>query len=197
MNSQLDFFFYFGSTYTYLSVMRIEEAAEKAGVAIRWRPFNVRDIMVEMDNIPFRTKPMKLQYMWRDLERRAKRYGLRFVEPPTYPVDLDTLAGRVGFIAAEQAWCADYAKASYQSWFLENKPLGAEECLRDILTSLGQDPNDIIKLANNDETRRKYEEETAKARSLGIFGSPTFVVDSEIFWGDDRLEDALDWCQQN
>ena len=197
MSKPLDFFLYFGSTYTYLTVMRIEEAASAAGVAIRWRPFNVRDIMVEMDNIPFRTKPAKLRYMWRDLERRAKRYGLDNAQAPTYTVDLDSLAGRVGFVAAEQGWCPDYAKASYRAWFLENKPLGAEDDLRGILASVHQDPDQVIELANADKTRKNYEMETGCARGLGIFGSPTFVADREIFWGDDRLEDALDWCRQN
>ena len=56
MPKQLDFFFFYGSTYTYLTVMRIEEVAARAGIEVRWRPFDVRAIMIEQNNIPFRGK---------------------------------------------------------------------------------------------------------------------------------------------
>lgn len=194
MAGSLDFFFYYGSTYTYLTVMRIDGVAAAAGVDVRWRPFSVRDIMIEMDNIPFRTKPIKARYMWRDLERRAGRYGIPFVKPPAYPVDPESLANRVGVVAAEQGWCPDYTRASYTAWFLENKALGVPEYLGEILTALGKDPDEIVGLADSEEVRARYEAETDAARRLGIFGSPSFAVGDEIFWGDDRLEDALEWA---
>lgn len=197
MARDLDFFFFFGSTYTYLTVMRIDGVAGAAGVNVRWRPFNVRDIMIEMDNIPFRTKPIKARYMWRDIERRAEGYGLPFVGPPTYPVDPENLANRVGIVAAEQGWCPDYTRASYQAWFLENKPLGVPEFLNEVLAGLGRDPGEIVGRADSAEVRARYDAETDEARRLGIFGSPSFVGDDEIFWGDDRLEDAVEWATRS
>ena len=197
MARHFDFFFFYGSTYTYLTVMRIDQVAGETGISVRWRPFNVRDIMIEMDNIPFRTKPIKAQYMWRDIERRAERYGIPFVEPPTYPVDPENLANRVGIVAAQQGWCSDYTRASYQAWFLENKPLGVLEFLSEVLASLGKDPKQIVRLADSADVRARYDAETDEARRLGIFGSPTFVVGDEIFWGDDRLEDALEWATRH
>ena len=121
MAQTLDFFFFFGSTYTYLSVMRIAEQASAANVAVRWRPFSVRQIMAEMDNIPFAKKPVKTAYMWRDIERRAARHGLPFATPSVYPVDPDLVANWVGVVAAEQGWCQEYTKASYEAWFLHDK----------------------------------------------------------------------------
>jgi hypothetical protein len=122
MPHRLDLFFFYGSTYTYLTVMRVERAAARAGVEVRWRPFNVREIMLEQDNIPFRDKPVKMRYMWRDIERRAARYGIPFDRVPTYPVDPDSLANRVGVLAAVEGWCPEYTKATYRAWFLEDKP---------------------------------------------------------------------------
>ena len=188
----MDFFFFYGSTYTYLSVMRIEELTSAAGVAVNWRPFNVRQLMQEMENVPFANKPVKLSYMWRDLERRASKHGISFTEPPAYPVDPDLLANRVGVVAAEGGWCPEYTRASYQAWFLENKPLGVDENVETVLRSLSKDPKEIIERANSADIVMKYEKETDVARKLGIFGSPTFAVNGEIFWGDDRLEDALE-----
>ncbi len=190
----IDFFFYYGSTYSYLTVMRVEEVAARAGAEVRWRPFNVRAIMIEQDNIPFRTKPVKLAYMWRDLERRAKRYGIDWRAVPPYPIDQELLTNRVGLVAAEEGWCPDYTRAAYRAWFLDGQSLGEAGTIEPILAALGQDPARAIAAADSDRIRAKLESETQRARDLGIFGSPTFVTGGEIFWGDDRLEDALAWA---
>jgi 2-hydroxychromene-2-carboxylate isomerase len=197
MPGELDFFFFYGSTYTYLTVMRIEQASARAGVEVRWRPFNVREIMIEQNNIPFRGKPVKMRYMWRDIERRAARYGVPFGDIPTYPVDPENLANRVGVLSAIEGWCPEYTNATYRAWFLEDKPPGDPEHLHSILTALGKDPEAVISLADSQEIRDKYDSETGVAREMGIFGSPTFAVGNEIFWGDDRLEDALEWCKSH
>ena len=63
MPGELDFFFYIGSTYTYLSINRVEPIAAREGIALRWRPFNARAIMIEQNNRPFIGKPVKLKYM--------------------------------------------------------------------------------------------------------------------------------------
>jgi len=194
MPKQLDFYFFYGSTYTYLTVMRIEEAAQRAGIEVRWRPFNVREIMIEQNNIPFRGKPVKMQYMWRDIERRAARYGIPFDRVPTYPVDPESLANRVGVLAATEGWCPEYTRATYRAWFLEDKPPGEPENLIATLRGLCKDPDAVVSRANSQEIRDRYDAETDLARGMGIFGSPTFAVGNEIFWGDDRLEDAFEWC---
>ncbi|MGI9415434.1 MAG: 2-hydroxychromene-2-carboxylate isomerase [Hyphomicrobiales bacterium] len=194
MARSIDFFFFYGSTYTYLTVMRIDAVAAQAGVEVNWRPFNVRAIMIEMDNIPFRSKPVKARYMWRDIERRAQTYGLPFAGPPVYPVDPEDLANRVGIVAAGEGWCPDYTRASYRSWFLENKMLGEPDHVRQILGGLGKDADEVIARADSAEVRARYDAETDEARRRGIFGAPTFAVGDEIFWGDDRLEDAVDWA---
>ena len=195
MSGRLEFFFFYGSTYTYLTVMRIEEEAARAGVEVNWRPFNAREIMIEQDNIPFRDKPVKRRYMWRDVERRATRYGVPFDQIPTYPVDPDLLANRVGVVAADEGWCLEYTRAIYQAWFLEDKPPGDPEHLGPLLADLGRDPEAVLSRADTPEIRGHYDRETDVARELGIFGSPTFAVGDEIFWGDDRLEDALEWLK--
>lgn len=150
--------------------------------------------MIEQSNRPFVGKPIKLAYMWRDLERRAQRHGISFVAIPNYPNDADELSNRVATIAALEGWCAEFAKAAYAAWFIKNQDPGSPESLGGILQKLNRKPADVIARANSDEIREKYAAETEVARCLGIFGSPTFAYGTEIFWGDDRLEDAVDWC---
>jgi len=190
----MDFFLSLASTYTYLAVNRAEPLVTRAGVVLHWRPFSVRTIMVEQNNRPFAGKPVKLAYMWRDLERRAQRHGIPFASIPPYPVDADGLANRVATLAAVEGWCPEFAKASYHAWFLGNSDPGEVENLSRALRRTGRDPSEIITRASSPEIHAKFAAETDAARALGIFGSPTFVCGTEIFWGDDRLEEAIEWC---
>jgi len=190
---QIDFFYFFGSCYAYLSIMRIDKLAREAGVSVRWRPFNVRTVMAE-NNIALRTQTAKVKYMWRDIERRAASHGIPFVQPPIWPTDPDLLANRVGIVAAEGGWCEPYTKASFHSWLIKHEALGDPGTLTSVLTQLGKDPNEVIDEANSDRTIAKLATETDAARSFGVFGSPSFVVDGEMFWGDDRLEEAVAWA---
>jgi len=162
---------------------------------LRWRPFSARSIMLEQNNRPFIGKPVKLAYMWRDLERRAHRHGVPFDSIPNYPNDLDELANRVATLATLEGWCPQFAKAAYAKWFIDNKDPGKVEDLSDVLQQMNRNPSEVIARANSQEVRDKYAAETELARSMGIFGSPTFAYGSEIFWGDDRLEDAIEWCK--
>ena len=197
MAKHLDLYCFLGSTYTYLTVNRVESLACQHGVSLRWRPFSVRSIMIEQNNRPFVGKPVKLAYMWRDVERRAMRHGVPFNGIPDYPNDPEELATRVALVAAKEGWCPDFAKAAYACWFLENKDPGNVDNLFPLLAGLGRNPQDVVATANGDEIRNEYRTTTEAARAMGIFGSPTFVCGKEIFWGDDRLEDAIDWCLEH
>ena len=88
----------------------------------------------------------------------------------------DNLANRVGVVAATERWCPEYTRATYRAWFLEDKPPGDYEHLRSIVSALGKDPEAVMELADSQEIRARYDAETDAARSMGIFGSPTFVV---------------------
>lgn len=160
--------------------MRVGEAARRAGVEVRWRPFNLRAIMIEQNNIP-RNNPVKMKYTFRDVERRARRHRLPFKPGLPYPVDPDLVANRVALVAAEEGWCEKYVTATYRAWFTEHVAPGNPAVLPE-----------VIARANSEGIRRRFDEETDAARRLGIFGAPTFAVGEEIFWGDDRLEDALE-----
>jgi 2-hydroxychromene-2-carboxylate isomerase len=192
----IDFWFSVGSTYTYLSVMRLAEVGRTSGVTVIWRPFSVRQIMIEMDNIPFRTKPVKAAYMWRDIERRAAMYGLPARIPAPYPLQQWDIANRVAVLGASNGWVAAYARATYRRWFEEGLEPGMEPNLSDTLREIGQDPARTLAAAADPEIDASYEAATDQARRLGIFGSPTFVANGELFWGDDRLEDAVAWSHR-
>jgi 2-hydroxychromene-2-carboxylate isomerase len=193
MKPSIDFWFSIGSTYTYLSVMRLPEVAAKSGIHSVPRPFSVRSIMREMDNIPFANKPAKAAYMWRDIERRAARHGLAPRLPAPYPLKEFDRANRVAVIAATEGWCEAYLAATYRRWIEQGEEAGAEPNLSASIAEAGETPARVIERAASDETEIAYLAATEEARKLGVFGSPTFAVDGELFWGDDRLEDAVAW----
>lgn len=196
MSAQMDFFFNFGSTYSYLTVMRLEDEAARYAVQVRWRPFNVRKLFVEQSNIPFpKEKAAKVAYMWRDIERRADRFGLAWNGVPPYPVDKSGLANRVGVIAGREGWAAPWSRAAYRAWFLDHQDFGQPEVVAALLGAQGRDAAALIEQANSETVKAAFDAETDAARALGLFGAPSFVVGTELFWGHDRLDDALLWAQ--
>jgi len=195
--AKIDFWFSIGSTYSYLTVMRLPEVAEATGVGFRWRPFNVRHVMIEQNNVPFANKPVKSAYMWRDIERRAKRYGLAPKIPAPYPLPGLVLANLVATLGAEEGWVQDYVRATYRRWFEKSLPAGEDPNLSESLCEIGQDPEQVLSRAQTDRIERALAASTDEAMELGVFGSPTFVVNGEVFWGDDRLDDAILWARDH
>ena len=195
--SNIDFFFSIGSTYTYLSVTRILEVEKKNQVKFTWKPFSVRAIMKEMNNIPFpKDKLNKVNYMWRDIERRAEGYGFFAKTPVPYPLSEFDLANQIAILGLEKGWGIDYVRLTYKKWFQEGKEPAIGPSITEVCRELNIDKDEIISQANSKEIINNYNLNTNSARDNKIFGSPSFVVKNEIFWGDDRMEDAVNWSNK-
>ena len=194
----LDFWFEFASTYSYPAAMRISPLAEAAGVAVRWRPFMLGPIFKEQGwtTSPFNLFPAKGRNMWRDLERTCGTIGLPFVRPTTFPQNT-LLAARVALVGLAEAWGEDYCRAIYRAEFAEGRTVEETETIAGVLTSLGLDAGAVLDRAQSNENRSQLRAHTEEAQRLGIFGSPSFVTaDGELFWGNDRLEAALNWARR-
>jgi 2-hydroxychromene-2-carboxylate isomerase len=189
----IDFWFTMGSTYSGLSVMRLADVERSTGISFRWRPFHLLLILQEMKHVPFADKPAKCAYMWRDIARRAAMYGLPGRFPAPYPAKQSIAANLVAIVGMREGWGNDFVRAAYRRWFQEGEETGSEPNLSSSLRDIGQEPDRVLALANASETNNRLLAETDSARQLGIFGSPTFVVDRELFWGDDRVDDAINW----
>ena len=191
----IDFWFTMGSTYSYLSVSRLADMERSTGITFRWRPFHLLIILQEMKHIPFADKPTKSAYMWRDIERRAAMYGIPVKLPVPYPAKQSVVANLVAIVGMREGWGADFVRAAYRRWFQLGQETGSEPNVSESLSDIGQDPKRVLALANSEDTKAALTAETDVARELGIFGSPTFTVGRELFWGDDRLSDAISWCR--
>ena len=193
----IDFYFSIGSTYTYLSVTRILDVEKKHQVKFNWKPFSVRMIMKEMNNIPFPKEKMnKVNYMWRDIERRAEGYGFFAKTPVPYPLSEFDLANQIAILGLEKDWGKDYIRLTYKKWFQEGKEPAIEPSISEVCNELKLNKDEISSEALKKEIQDKYEANTNSARENKIFGSPSFIVNNEIFWGDDRMEDAIRWSKK-
>jgi 2-hydroxychromene-2-carboxylate isomerase len=193
----IDFWFTMGSTYSYLSAMRLADVERSTGVTFRWRPFHLLLILQDMKHIPFADKPAKMRYMWRDIERRAQLYGLPVKVPAPYPAKQSITANLVAVVGMGEGWGADFVRAAYRHWFQQGEETGSEPNLSASLREIGQDPARVLALATAAAANERLLAETDAARQMGIFGSPTFAIGQELFWGDDRLDDAINWYRSD
>ena len=195
--SNIDFYFSIGSTYTYLSVTRILDVEKKHQVKFNWIPFSVRAIMKEMNNIPFPPdKKNKVDYMWRDIERRAEGYDFFAKTPVPYPLTQFDLANKLAILGLKEGWGIDYVRLTYKRWFQEGKEPATEPNISEIFKELKIDQKKAMEDVIKDEIENQYQQNTNNARNNKVFGSPTFVVKNEIFWGDDRMEDSITWSKK-
>jgi 2-hydroxychromene-2-carboxylate isomerase len=188
----LEFWFEFASTYSYLAASRIEEAAAIARVRLRWRPFLLGPIFVSQGwgDSPFNIYPLKGRYMWRDMERLCEKYQLPFRRPSKFPRS-GLLAARVACMAAEEPWCPRFVRAVYRANFAEDREISQTETIAEILATVGQSPREVLTSAESPENKQRLREQNQWAVVHGIFGAPTMLAGKELFWGNDRLEDAI------
>jgi 2-hydroxychromene-2-carboxylate isomerase len=194
----LDFWFDFASTYSYPAVMRIAPLAKDAGVAVRFRPFLLGPIFKAQgwDTSPFNLFPAKGQYMWRDLERVCGDLGLAFTKPNPFPQH-SLLAARTALAALEQSWGDDFCRAIFHAQFAEGRRIDDPAVIADLVRGLTQEARPVLDRAQADDIKARLRAQTQEAGKRGIFGAPAFTTASgEMFWGNDRLEQALAWAKR-
>lgn len=193
---RLDFWHELSSSYSYPAAMRIAEAAAQAGVEVRWRPFLLGPIFRAQGwpDTPFNLLPTKGLYMWRDLERICAATGLPFRRPRPFP-QRSLTAARIALIGHDEGWGVEFSREVYRAEFGDGRDIGERAVLMSILESLAEDPDAVLARAETPKNKARLRAETEEAQRLGIFGAPSFLTeDGELFWGNDRLEQALRWA---
>lgn len=194
---EIEFWFSIGSTYSYLALSQLSALEKEYGVRFVMQPFNVRKLMMEQAGNPFINNEKKMAYMWRDIERRAVKYGVAAKFPVQYPIEQFELTNQMAVLAAQEGWCWEFALRVYHHWFAEGIVAGSRENITQSLLDVGQDPQRVFSEAASGNAAQALDLTTDRARSLGIFGAPNFVIGSEVFWGSDRAFDAIDFALNN
>jgi 2-hydroxychromene-2-carboxylate isomerase len=191
----LEFWFEFGSTYSYPAALRIEEVARAAGVEVGWRPFLLGPIFKAQgwNDSPFNLYPVKGRYMWRDLERICAALELPFRRPSQFPRS-GLLAARIACCFQAESWVAEFVRRVYLANFAQDRDIADASVLESILKELDR-PASLLAVAQTPEAKARLRAQTERAQALGIFGAPSMVVGTELFWGNDRLETAVAWAR--
>ena len=191
---RLRFWFEFASTYSYVAASRIESLTAACGAPVEWKAFLLGPIFQSQgwNDSPFNIYPSKGRYMWRDLERLCEREGIPWRRPSRFPRS-GLLAARVACLAAERSWCAEFTRRVYRANFAEDREISDPEVIGSILEAIGQPAAEILDRAQSAENKERLRRQTDEAVKLGIFGAPSLMVGDELFWGNDRLEQAIDW----
>lgn len=193
----IEFWYEFGSTYSYPAAMRVERLAEAAGVTVEWRPFLLGPLLHDQQGLndsPFNAFPVKGDYMWRDLQRVCDQEGLALVHPSQFPRN-GLLAARVAICGLEEGWTPAFSRAVYQANFVDDQDISKAEVLAPLIASVGAGPDAVLAAASTDPIKTRLKDHVGQARERGLFGAPSFITaDGELFWGNDRLETALEWA---
>ena len=193
----LEFWFEFASTYSYPAAMRVEDAARAAGVPLVWRPFLLAPIFGAQGwkDSPFNVYPVKGRYMWRDLERVCAKHGVPLQRPSRFPRN-GLLAARVALLGAGESWGGDFVRSVYRANFAQDREISDREVVASLLEEITGDAAGVLERAEAADNKDRLRKQTEQATELGIFGAPSFVSHGELFWGNDRLEDALAWHRE-
>jgi 2-hydroxychromene-2-carboxylate isomerase len=188
----VEFWFEFASSYSYLSVMRIDGLTRASGLRIVWRPFLLGPIFRSFgwSTSPFLLQKEKGAYMWTDMERQCRKFGLPWRRPTEFP-RLSVLPARVALLGVDQPWLLPFAQQVMLAHFAHDQDIASESVVRDVLERLALPAEELLRAAQVDSNKARLRAATEEAQRRGVFGAPTFFVGEEMFWGNDRLEDAV------
>jgi 2-hydroxychromene-2-carboxylate isomerase len=195
--ARLEFWFDFASTYSYVAAMRIERLCADAGIELGWRPFLLGPIFALQgwNDSHFNLNPRRGTYMWRDLERLTTKFGLPWRQPSQFPRS-STRAARVACHVADASWAGEFIRRTFTANFGEDRDIGERSAIAEILVALQQDPELVLGGAEGPARRGLLRANTERAIALGIFGAPNCLVEGELFWGEESLEDAVAWARR-
>ncbi|MEO8559304.1 MAG: 2-hydroxychromene-2-carboxylate isomerase [Rhodospirillales bacterium] len=194
----VEFWYEFASTYSYLAASRIEQLAAQHGVEVQWRPFLLGPIFAAQGwtTSPFNIFEAKGRHMWRDMERQTVPLGLKLVRPSTFPRN-GLLPARVATLGAHETWGPAFTRSVYHANFAEDRDIADAAVIAALLHDLQLPADDIIQRSQAPENKEALKQQTTRAIELGLFGAPSFTVGKELFWGNDRLEQALAWAEKH
>jgi len=187
MGKQVEFYFDFGSSYSYIAYKALPGIAAAHGAHIVWRPMLLGGVFKATGNHSPAEIPAKAKWMQQDLERWAARYGAAFQRNPHFPINTLTLMrGAVGMQMRGPDF-PKYAEAIFHSMWAEPRNLGDAGELAAVLRQAGFDADAFQSLVNDPEVKEQLKKNTEEAVARGVFGAPTFFVGEEMHWGQDRL----------
>ncbi|PCC99364.1 2-hydroxychromene-2-carboxylate isomerase [Halopseudomonas pelagia] len=187
MNKKLEFFFDFGSPATYLAWTQLPELASRTGAEIIWRPMLLGGVFQATGNSSPATVQAKGNYTRKDFQRYAQRYGVTLNHNPYFPINtLQLMRGATAFLGTDDF--DRYLKAIFTAIWVDEQDMNQPEVVGKVLAKAGFDPTAVLQRISDPQVKEQLKVTTTEAVDRGVFGAPTFFVNDEMFFGQDRLE---------
>ena len=188
MSNNLDFYFDFSSSYTYIGLQRIQELAARHHLALRWMPISLGAIFRERGHTPPAADSSKGRYIYRDVERCAAEAGLAWRWPRPFP--FNSIPAARGFLWVESldaGLAVSYARRVFDAAFAEGRDMSSPGELAAAAAEVGVEPGAFGAGIQQPGIKARLAAQTAEAMGRGVFGAPTLFAGEEMFWGADRL----------
>jgi len=193
MPGTVEFYFDYGSPYSYIAYHRLPAIARRAEAEIAYRPMLLGGVFQATGNSSPALNKVKWAHSQRDLERFVGKYEVPFQRNPYFIVNtLKLMRGAV--VAAEEGYLERYSDAAFAGMWRDARKMDDDAVIAETLSAAGLDAARILARITEDGVKQKLKAWTEAAVARGVFGAPTFFVGDEIFFGQDRLdfvEDAL------
>lgn len=185
----VEFYFDFGSPAAWLAHTQMPVIARDTGATVAYRSMLLGGVFQSTGNRPPISVPLKGSYLFTDLSRFARRYGVPLVMNPAFPINTITLMRiDVGLERTADPRLAAYRDAMFRAIWVDQKNLNDPATVAQVLTAGGFDPQQMLALASDPAVKEDLRARTQAAVDRGIFGAPTFFVGDAMFWGQDRLD---------
>jgi 2-hydroxychromene-2-carboxylate isomerase len=196
MSNLIDFYFDFSSPYGYLASTRIEALANRHDRIIKWHPILLGAIFKISGQAPLISYPLKGDYARIDFARSAREYKTPFAFPTAFPVGT-VAAARTFYWLDSHSELSDKAvpliHALFKSYYVDDHDISKPEVVLSVAESLGINKDELSTALADQTVKDKLRVAVENAIELGVFGSPTMIVNDELFWGNDRLEQLDRW----
>lgn len=186
MSKKVEFFFDVGSPASYLAWTQLESIAQRANAKIIWRPMLLGAVFQAVGNTSPAAIPAKGAYMLKDLQRFSNIYGVPFNFNPFFPLNtMHLMRGATAYL--EEPEFQTYLAAIFNALWTEKLNMESPEVVAEVLTKAGLDTTDFMDRISESEVKERLKDTTEEAVTRGVFGAPSFFVNGEMFFGQDRL----------
>lgn len=195
MPQPITFYFDFSSPYGYLASVRVEDVAARHGRAVSWHPYLLGIAMQKTGQTPLISQPVRGDYFRHDLERMARDYGAPFTWPENFP--FHSVAPSRAFYwlkDRDREQAVEFCRMIMKAYWGEGRDVAKPAQIADeVCTVLGVGRDELLAALASDDVKQRLRDEVDKALARGIFGSPMFDVDGELFWGCDKFDEIDRW----
>ena len=189
MTKTVEFYFDLGSPTTYLAHTQLAKICADTQSELIYIPMLLGGVFKATGNASPAVIPAKGRYMFQDLDRFAKRYGVQLRFNPHFPINTLILMRAVtGMQLHQPQRFADFVDCLFKALWVEGRNLNDPQTIAGVLTENGFDTQEIMALTNDESVKAALKENTEKAIKRGVFGAPSMFIGDQMFFGQDRLD---------